>query len=379
MFPHSANDHRAQRAFTLVELLVVIAIIGVLVALLLPAVQAAREAARRTRCANNLKQLGLAHHNYEATWKTFTFGRGGPLATRRWGGNVGLLPFCEQQPLFDVIDGKQRATGAGLGRNYNYALDLPEFKNPVPLFRCPSDAYVWNSSISQLTFATALTNYLYSAGDSIFQSGGLRNSAVNEPTTGGRGPKATRGIFGYQLTTRISEISDGTSNTIMMAEHCVASFMTGRKPNARLVEGVAWNTASEAQLSSNPGVCLAQRGAQGQYVNGARVKGYFGNYLFGGDPERSWFQTVMPPNGPSCCGGGGEGGNCVSTIIAPSSYHSGGVMGLMADASVRFISQNINTGNLSLPEPGLDGGASPYGVWGALGSKSGGDVISGEF
>jgi hypothetical protein len=278
----------------------------------------------------------------------------------------------ELQALYDEITQKQRTLP---GSQYDYARDMPEFTTQRPAFRCPSDNYRWGVG-SQVAFSTAVTNYLFSAGDSIFEAGGIRSSAAIEPVSDRLGPKATRGIFGYQVYTRIAEITDGTSNTIMMAEHCVAAFMNGTKPNARLVEGVAWNTATEQQLSANPGICLAQRGPEGRYINGSRVKGYFGNYLFGGDPERMWFQTVIAPNGPSCCAGGSEGGNCVTTITTPSSYHGGGVVGLMADGAVRFISQNINTGNLSLPET-KDGG-SPYGVWGALGSKSAGDQI-GDF
>jgi prepilin-type N-terminal cleavage/methylation domain-containing protein len=358
--------------FTLVELLVVIAIIGVLVALLLPAVQAARESARRMRCTNNMKQMGVAHHNYNDAYGRFTVGRGGPLPTRRWGGNVGLLPYLEQQAWYDTITTRQRTMPGG---QYNYSTNFPEFTTELKIFRCPSDNYRFGVGAQQ-AFATAVTNYLFSAGDSIFEAGGIRSSAVNEPVSDRLGPKATRGIFGYQVYTRMAEITDGTSNTILMAEHLAAAFTTGSRPDARLGEGVAWNTASEQQLSSNLGICLAQRGPGGRYVNGARVKGYFGNYLFGGDPERMWFQTVLPPNGPSCCGGGSEGGNCVTTITTPSSNHGGGIVGLMADGSVRFISDNINTGNLSRPE--VKDVESPYGVWGALGSKSGGDQI-GDF
>ncbi|MBI3468550.1 MAG: DUF1559 domain-containing protein [Planctomycetes bacterium] len=130
---------RLHRAFTLVELLVVIAIIGILIALLLPAVQAAREAARRAHCTNNMKQLGLVHHNYHNSHNTFTYGRGGPYQTRRWGGNLPILPFLELKNLYDVITGNQKNGVV----SYNYSVNAPEFTTPQPAFRCPSDSYTW--------------------------------------------------------------------------------------------------------------------------------------------------------------------------------------------------------------------------------------------
>src|SRR5919106_454474 len=95
-----------------------------LVELLLPAVQAARESARRMRCTNNLKQMGVAHHNYHDAHGRFTVGRGGPLPTRRWGGNVGLLPYLEQQAWYDTITERQRTMP---GSQYNYSTNFPEF------------------------------------------------------------------------------------------------------------------------------------------------------------------------------------------------------------------------------------------------------------
>ena len=133
-------DLRDRRGFTLVELLVVIAIIGILIALLLPAVQAAREAARRAQCSNNLKQIGLALHNYHATYNVFTFGGvrarettgGSGNEPSWWSGMIGLLPYMEQQPLYDVW------TASPYAMPWHHT--SAQTTTQVPGFVCPSDS-----------------------------------------------------------------------------------------------------------------------------------------------------------------------------------------------------------------------------------------------
>lgn len=203
---------RYRRGFTLVELLVVIAIIGILVALLLPAVQAAREAARRMSCGNNLKQIALAIHNYHDTYKTFPPIRGGQLASgafypgcQPWFNSTGwswralILPFVEQQPLYDQINfSVVRDTTC-----YSAAPPFTGTKDPnqvvIPAYECPSEAWSPNG-------ANAPTNYA-----------GIWGSNANAFD----GNSNRLGVFGMgsQVSVvRMAGISDGTSNTAMVGE-----------------------------------------------------------------------------------------------------------------------------------------------------------------
>jgi prepilin-type N-terminal cleavage/methylation domain-containing protein len=165
-----------RRGFTLVELLVVIAIIGILVALLLPAVQAAREAARRSQCLNNLKQIGLALHNYHDTHKVLPFGQGG--TADRFSALALMLPFMEQSNLHNLIDFKQSTTAAA-----NNAARLTE----VPLFRCPSDLR------NPLPQTGGATNYMANKG-----SGIVWHNAAG-PNTGLPEPSGVRSASGFWL------------------------------------------------------------------------------------------------------------------------------------------------------------------------------------
>ncbi len=369
-----------QRAFTLVELLVVIAIIGVLVGLLLPAVQSAREAARRMSCGNQLKQLGLGMHNYMSTYSAMPWLKGpsnfpGNRGTiprgneQSIGGYVGLLPFIEQGALFNLIASPWAAIGAnppslpfGPPRDFLY---YPPWLTNVVAFRCPSapDGIPYSNNATVL----GRQNYPMCLGDMILNSHGL--GFTNTSTT----PLAPsyRGSFGYGRFVRIAEMTDGTSNTIIIGEKANAV-------DARNVKGLA--AANVPGLNTNPSVCLA-RASGGFYLPTLRARSAggvdiqdlrtHGSLWHTGLGPFIGFQTVLAPNSPSCMV---ENWGDTWGLSSASSYHTGGVQVCFGDGSVRFISQTIDTGNLTLPE--VTSGPSPYGVWGALGSRSGGEVAA---
>ena len=344
------------RGFTLVELLVVIAIIGILIALLLPAVQAAREAARRSQCTNTLKQIGLALHNYHDTYKALPWMRGpsntGDRNTDPRGneetinGLVGLLPFLEQGALYDIISspysGSQNALPFGPPRDFFW---YTPWTMDVPAFRCPSDpeglAYYGNNSI------LGRRHYAMCLGDKILNNHNNRT---------------LRGVFGYRSSVKFAHITDGTSNTIMMGEKANAV-------DASDVRGLGANNV--AGLNTNPSLCLATA-AGGHYLPGVGVQSdrVLGSLWHSGVAPFIGFNTVLPPNGPTCLSDnwGDQWG-----VYAASSYYPGGVNVAMADASVQFISETINTGDATLPE--VTSGESPYGTWGALGTMNCGEVV----
>src|SRR5205085_989253 len=234
--PSSCGEDRAMSfksrpaGFTLVELLVVIAIIGVLVALLLPAVQAAREAARRTQCSNNLKQLGLALTNYHDTMKWFPPGAvwsntggtagvpNGTMANDRGSCFIRLLPYIEQQPLYNLFDMNTGTDGQQMG---NGGLWLKGVQ--VPVFDCPSDTVRLEGSFpNQRMPASYHTNMGPTSAISdnpacscplfsTFQ----KYSRINTPATNPAGP-FTRSGWSYQ--SKMSDCLDGLSNTIYMGE-----------------------------------------------------------------------------------------------------------------------------------------------------------------
>jgi len=330
---HKSNHRR--RAFTLVELLVVIAIIGVLVALLLPAVQAAREAARRASCSNNLKQLGLAIHNYHDTYLFLPARETGPGSHQynggfvspfsRWSGIVSILPFVEQGPLMDEV----RSTGMNrVPWDTSYA---PWTSQPQTLL-CPSSpAHISGDAIRD-------NNYHFSAGDS-----------YNTETT------TPRGVFGLASRLKLRDVTDGTSNTIAMSERAFPSKTNDIYHN------------NNSGNPTTPAACAATYNPTTGYASPAR---FSGNRWSDGGSGFSAVTTCLPPNGAQCAHNSHD---AQPGFYTPSSLHPGGVLATMTDASVRFISETIDAGNQGATPVGS--GASPYGVWGALGSKSGGEVI----
>lgn len=355
------KKQRMLRGFTLIELLVVIAIIAILIALLLPAVQQAREAARRTQCKNNFKQFGLALYNYESTYTTFPTACthvNTPRSYRRLSGHFGLLPFMEQQNAYEAMDAvMQNNRNAGAWHGGLQALQLK-----LPMFVCPSDGD------STINGQAAKTNYMFSRGDSGWD---------HNPAWTGSGSRGLRGMFSSTHATRglgfksIRDVTDGLSNTIAMSEKITA------KDGATSVLDGATTTAVANGGRDNPSVCVASVNNQGVYTTlgngtGARLSG---TRAFDGSPVFTGFTTVIPPNGPSCKNGN-DNQHDRDGLFTATSQHTGGVQVLLGDGSVRFISENIDSGDLTA-QP-VTSGQSPYGVWGALGSLNGREVV-GQF
>ena len=368
----SKQIRRRRSGFTLIELLVVIAIIAILVSLLLPAVQQAREAARRSQCQNNLKQLGLALHNYHSTYNGFPIGRGGtngnpnayPGVTggydqngHRLSGLVPLAPYMDQTALWNQIsrpltfmDGTTEIMAAPMGARPWYE-KYPPWATQIATLLCPSHgAPVTNE---------ADTNYGFNWGD---------NGAGNDDPLSN---SDVRGMFCRRNSTNFSMMRDGTTSTLLMAE-------IGRHDGTRLFQSAFARDLSFDMFDVSPQAnCL-------DVVQDPNNPGHYNetvNVRLGGDQHRGtrWadgstiftgFNTVFPPNGPNCGVGGGDAQN---NIMTAGSFHSGGAQVVMGDGSVKFISETIDTGNLNAPR--VKFGKSPYGTWGALGSRNGGEVV----
>ena len=357
-------------AFTLVELLVVIAIIGVLVALLLPAVQAARESARRMKCTNHLKQFGIAMHNYADTFKVFPNRRGGfgGLQANRISPFVQLLPYLEQKNLHDRIQAGDPVNPTafppgGPRGDASWAV----WNTPPSVFRCPSDPAAITRGNSDKGH-----NYVLSEGDQV----NFINSSTN-----------TRGMFTRLACRRFSEVSDGTSNTILMSETC-CNVPTGNGGTSGFAAGgnvrlsMAYARVS-ADPTNSPQVCRTVVSGN-FYKAGTIIHGRRGINWTDSPACLIVFNTVIPPNGPACADtASGDFGDQERAVLPPSSNHPGGVVAVLVDGSVRFFTDNINAGNLGAAQPAPSqnepfGGPSLYGVWGALGSIQGGDTAQVE-
>jgi prepilin-type N-terminal cleavage/methylation domain-containing protein/prepilin-type processing-associated H-X9-DG protein len=331
---------RDRRGFTLIELLVVIAIIAVLIALLLPAVQAAREAARRAQCVNNLKQLGIAMHNYSGAVGTFPIGRQGINRPAGDNGYVGgdtkgtnhrrtwalsILGYVEQGSLFNAVN----FTAA-----YNQPPNQTVCSTFVGTYACASDPNVV-TDIDNTALNLRQANYMPNWGNATYYQ-----DAYNNPYTTGPGQPVTFGgaPFALDRSFGIEAIIDGTSNTLLMSEviGCIPSGTTAAAADHR---GMVYNDDHNCTMFMT---YTAPNSRTPDLVPGYCV------YPLGTNPPCvSQTGSTEPAGTPS--------------FNAARSYHPGGVSALYADGSVKFAKNSIN-----LP------------VWQALSTTRGNEVISAD-
>jgi len=364
---------RMKRGFTLVELLVVIAIIGILVGLLLPAVQAAREAARRMQCSNNLKQMGLAMHNYESTYRSFpsrsSGTQQGPINNGgRRSGIIGMLPFLEQTAFFQNIEAGDPTKSPPIppGGTFPWAAvgtgptQTMMYVQRFPFLKCPSDP----ASPEQMDGGRGINNYAFCSGDTLISVGTIGS-----------------GMFFRFGTVRIGAVTDGTSNTIAISERVAANFTPGQRTSPTIREASLLNVVLlGAGSPANCRAAAAAASAGGRYLatQSANLKGRFSSIWMDGQVENVGFNTVLGPNSPSCVSGNNAGSDSQHAVLSASSQHTGGAQAVFVDGSVRFVTDSIDTGNLSLKPVSITD-PSPYGVWGALGTRASGEVANADF
>ncbi|TWT63577.1 DUF1559 domain-containing protein [Rubinisphaera italica] len=305
---------KGRRGFTLIELLVVIAIIAILVALLLPAVQQAREAARRSSCKNNLKQLGLAIHNYHDTFNTFPpgyvrqFSTGTTEAASFWGWQTYLFPQMEESALFDAMNVGNTQLPNALAN----ATSLNQMGQPIGPLKCPSDSGPDINTRTQLNDtvpaaqSVATTNYV--ANNSSFGLDTITSPNTQQPVFFETGANAN-GCFWQNSKLQFRDMTDGTSNTIVLGER-------------------SWemNNPSGTKRQCDAGVVFGANSGETRNLRAVFASGRVG----------------INDSGSGITGGGLTAPDSDNCQYGYSSLHKGGAQFMLADGSIRFISENIN-------------------------------------
>lgn len=318
---------RLRRGFTLIEVLVVVTIIGLLAALLIPAVQGARNAARKAQCMNNLKQLGVAMHAFEATKGTLPPG----FDRATYSLHYHLLPMLEQTPLYNSINYQHSADGSG-------DVNATAIKTKVAVFICPSET---RTPHDNETPDMGWTSYAGCRGD----GRGERVGAYNGVFSIGQPPYTSKSI------------TDGLSTTVAMSEWLLEILIGARgvDPRRHFYRPLADSGEANLDYDNFVRACAAPGGIPG----GVRIKG---QWLVGGNI--TLFNGVMPPNAPNC---GRQVPASATHFEDPpeaataASDHSGGANVLYADGHVKFVRNSINLS-----------------VWHALATRNKGEVVSGD-
>jgi prepilin-type N-terminal cleavage/methylation domain-containing protein len=334
---------RARRSsatgFTLVELLVVIAIIGILVAMLLPAVQAAREVGRRTTCANNFHQMSLATLNFEQANKKLPAGR---ILPRVWGQHVRILPYLEETTTYQIVD-------------FNQAIDANDARlQKISTFLCPSDPEDRLNDMADPDnqVGWGRTSYRGNGGN---DSGQMLGTGAPAQQT-----EKNNGVFVANRWIKLKEVTDGTSHTALFSEMIRGDgndFVVERPGDFFRISEGAVSTADIYAACSALNVATMNK-KQSQFSKSGR-NWTRGNYV------SSRYNHIMPPNGTSCSrdSGGGALGTSVNDnggAVTASSRHPGGVYLTFVDGSSRFATDQIDVR-----------------VWQAWGSRNGDEVVDG--
>jgi prepilin-type N-terminal cleavage/methylation domain-containing protein/prepilin-type processing-associated H-X9-DG protein len=355
--------------FTLIELLVVIAIIAVLIGLLLPAVQSAREAARRGQCSNNLKQIGVALHNYHQSYGTFPLGTtvaipggtGGmnesPVNT--WSAQSLMLPYLEQQPLYDAAN-FWLTNNSGLGIFVNSTV----FNTNLAIFICPSDGL----SPTVASWASSNCNYMGSIGTTTF-SGQQDATGIFNPGTFGPTGYAKPPAIPVAVASSITSVTDGTAYTVAFSE----SLVGDQTHFTKWRDGVSWTSSAPyfyqvADAWSNASLILQALSACNQKWStsadqpSAEDKGWRWASSWMG---YSLFNTIVPPSAQAypwsaCRTDNSQGPVSNGEFENATSNHPGGCNVLFCDGGVRFIKSSV-----------------AINTWWSLGTKSVGEAIDG--
>jgi prepilin-type N-terminal cleavage/methylation domain-containing protein/prepilin-type processing-associated H-X9-DG protein len=322
---------RHRNGFTLIELLVVIAIIGILVALLLPAVQAAREAARRGQCVNNLKQFGIAFSTYADVNKRLPYGKGasypGAAAYARWSQHASFLPYLEQQALYNTLNFNYAPATPGMGGVIAF---MPAYANPggqnnvactypVPMFLCPSDKSVSAAWVGQNNYAANQGTWLCDRLQS------PDPNAIVSPT------EVNSGVFGYLSHTAFADVRDGLSNTAFISERLRGNGSPDPRSDLFVIPPqtsllATWTTCN----AINPATATP-------------LTSWWGASWCMGENCCVQYNHVAVPNSYSCGGTGFTGTmSNMAMQVSPSSYHPNGVNVCMGDGAVRWVSQDID-------------------------------------